>query len=257
MNATAKEKNTDKTSLIEKLFSTGGHFGFAKSRRHPTVTPYIFGNKQGTDIIDLEATVDSLEEAKQFMREAGKTSKTILFVGTKEEIAPIVAEYAAKIEAPVVANRWVGGMLTNFSEVKKRIQRLTDLSEKGESGELERRYTKKERVLLGRELNKLMYNFSGIKDMDRPPHALLVVDPRHNHIAVSEAENLNIPVIGITNSDANLSPITLPIVVNDSLRSCVALVLQELVSAYEEGKREMAPASDTSNKKKHSGQPSA
>ncbi len=229
-------------SLIERLFSVGAHFGFTKSRRHPTTTPFIFGNKQGTDIIDLEKTVASLEVAKTFIKEAAKAGKTILFVGTKEEVITTVKAHAESIEMPFVVNRWVGGMLTNFSEIKKRIQRLIDLTSQGESGELERKYTKKERVIIGRELAKLNNNFSGIQKMDRTPYAVVVVDSRHDSIAVSEARELNIPVIGIVNSDTNLRLITYPIVANDGLQSSVALILSELTSSYKEGKAEFVPA---------------
>jgi small subunit ribosomal protein S2 len=238
MNTDTHNGETKEVPLIERLFGTGAHFGFAKSRRHPTAAPYIFGNKQGTDIIDLEATIESLEKAKTFLKEAGKQGKAILFVGTKEETAETLKGHAEAIDAPIVVNRWVGGMLTNFSEIKKRIARLGELTQKGESGELERKYTKKELVLLGRELNKLSHNFDGIKDMERLPQALVVVDPRHNSIAIKEANALSIPVVGIANSDANMNLLAHPIVVNDGMRASVSIILEELVSAYEEGKTE-------------------
>ncbi len=230
--------DTTTKSLIERLFNVGAHFGFTKSRRHPTATPFIFGNKQGTDIIDLEKTTASLETAKTFLTETAKSGKTILFVGTKEEMITTVQMHAESIEMPFVVNRWVGGMLTNFSEIKKRIQRLADLTAQGESGELERKYTKKERVIIGREFDKLTSNFSGIKHMDRHPSALIIVDPRHDSIAVSEARELNIPIIGITGSDANLRLLTYPIVVNDALQGSVSLILGELIQAYKAGKAE-------------------
>jgi len=233
------ETNTEtQKPLLERLFGVGAHFGFSKSRRHPTASPYLFGNKQGVDIIDLEETIKSIDEAKEFLKEFGKAGKTVLFVGTKEETAQTIRDHAEAMEAPIVVNRWVGGMLTNFPEIKKRIQRLHDLTQKKESGELERKYTKKERVILGREFDKLVHNFDGIKDMDRLPQALVVVDPRHNSIAVSEAISLKIPVVGITNSDANMKQLTYPIVVNDGIRASVSLVLDELVDAYQAGKAE-------------------
>lgn len=242
MNTETQKVATDSSkTLIERLFSVGAHFGFTKSRRHPTVAPFIFGNKQGTDIIDLEKTSVSLDVAKALLTEAGKAGKTILFVGTKEEISKTVEAHAKSIEMPFVVNRWVGGMLTNFAEIKKRIQRLTDLTAQGESGELERKYTKKERVMIGRELAKLMHNFSGIQKMDRLPYSLVIVDPRHDSIAVSEARELNIPVIGITSSDTNLRLIDYPIVANDGLQASVALLLSELVKSYTEGKSEYNP----------------
>lgn len=234
------ETTTDATpmKLIERLFAAGAHFGFTKSRRHPTVTPFIFGNKQGTDIIDLEKTSALLETAKAVVFEAGKAGKTILFVGTKEEVVNVVKEHALRIGMPFVVNRWIGGMLTNFSEIKKRIARLHELTTQGENGELERKYTKKERVVIGREMDKLTFNFSGIKNIDRNPQLLIVVDPRHDSIATQEATDSHIPVIGITSSDMNLRAITYPIVANDALQSSVAVILDELVLAYQAGKAE-------------------
>jgi small subunit ribosomal protein S2 len=243
MDTESKTENTavvDK-NLIERLFSAGAHFGFTKSRRHPTVVPFLYGNKQGTDIFDLEKTSTLLLEAKEILREAGKTGKTVLFVGTKDEISHIVREHAESAGMPYVANRWIGGVLTNFGEIKKRIQRLLELTEQSESGELERKYTKKERVLIGREMDKLTFNFGGIKALERLPQLLVVVDPRHNSIAVEEANVMHIPVIGITSSDANLRRVTHAVVVNDALQSSVSLVLDELTGALMEGKSEYVP----------------
>ncbi len=240
----------DTKTLIERLFSVGAHFGFTKSRRHPTATQYIFGNKQGTDIIDLEKTSTLLESAKTVLMDAGKAGKTVLFVGTKEEITKTVEAHAKEVEMPFVVNRWVGGMLTNFSEIKKRIQRLNDLIAQGESGELERKYTKKERVIIGRELDKLVHNFAGIQKMDRPPHALVIVDPRHDSIAVAEARELNIPIIAIVSSDTNLRLINYPIVANDALQTSVSLLLSELTKAYVDGRAEYTPAKKEEVRKK-------
>lgn len=234
--------HTSEKSLIERLFDVGAHFGFTKSRRHPTVTPFIFGTKQGTDIIDLEKTAESLETAKAFIKEAGKANKTILFVGTKEEIIPTVKAQAESVKMPFVVNRWVGGMLTNFSEIKKRIARLHELTAQGESGELERKYTKKERVVIGRELDKLTFNFSGIKEMERVPAILIIVDPRHDAIAVSEAKELKLPIVAIASSDTNLNDINYPVVANDALQTSIGFILGELANAYREGVSEYTPA---------------
>ncbi len=230
------------SSLIERLFNAGAHFGFTKSRRHPTITPYIFGNKLGTDIIDLEQTAALIEDAKQMLKEAGEQGKTVLYVGTKDEVASVVREYAAKAEMPVVVNRWIGGVLTNFSEIRKRIERFKALVSERESGELERKYIKKERVVIGREINKLEFNFGGIQKMDRLPHILLVVDPRHDFIAVQEATDMGIPVVAIMSSDCDASKVTKPVVLNDALTSSVALALDELTSAYLEGRKNYTPA---------------
>jgi small subunit ribosomal protein S2 len=232
---------TPASTLIEKLFKAGAHFGFTRSRRHPSVTPYIFGSKQGTDIIDLEKTSALLETAATQVKEAGKAGKTVLFVGTKEEINMVVREAAESIDMPFVVNRWIGGMLTNFNEIRKRIHRLTELLSQGESGELERKYTKKERVILGREIEKLNFNFAGIKAMERTPGLMIVVDPRHDAIAAREARDLNVPVIGIVSSDTNLKEVTYPIVANDALQSSIRTLLAELTKAYTEGKAEFVP----------------
>lgn len=232
-------------SLIERLFSAGAHFGFTKSRRHPTVTPYIFANKLGTDIFDLEQTEALLEDAKAFIQELGAQGKTVLFVGTKDEVSRIVREQALVAQMPLVVNRWIGGMLTNFSEIRKRIERLKALVAERESGELERKYIKKERVVIGREIDKLEFNFGGIEKMDRLPHALVVVDPRHDFIAVQEATDLSIPVIAIMSSDCDVTKVTKPVVANDALGSSVTLVLSELANAYLEGRKNFTPAPRT------------
>lgn len=229
-------------SLIERLFAAGAHFGFTKSRRHPTVTPYIFANKLGTDIFDLEKTSALLEDAKLMLKEAGEQGKTVLFVGTKDEVAKTVASHANRADMPVVTNRWIGGMLTNFSEIRKRIERFKALTLERESGELERKYIKKERVVIGREIDKLEFNFGGIQKMDRTPHILLVVDPRHDFIAVQEATDMKIPVIGVMSSDCDISKVAKPVLVNDALTSSVELALAELTNAYLEGRKNYTPA---------------
>lgn len=227
--------------LIERLFKAGAHFGFTKSRRHPSAQPFIFGSKQGTDIIDLEKTGALLETAKTVLEEAGKTGKTVLFVGTKEEIRGVVKNFAERASMPFVTNRWIGGILTNFPEIRKRISRLFELTEQGESGELERKYTKKERVIIGRELEKLTFNFDGIKSITRTPNLVVVIDPRHEAIAVREALQMNIPVIALSSSDANIRSITYPIVANDALQSSVSLILEELTASLMKGAAEFVP----------------
>jgi len=233
-------------NLIDRLFTAGAHFGFQKSRRHPTVAPYIYGTKEGTDIFDLEQSVALIEDAKAFLNEAGTKGKTVLFVGTKEEASKLVKAAAEKAESPVVANRWIGGLLTNFQEIKKRVARLKTLTEEGESGELERKYTKKERVLIGRETDKLTFNFGGVKDMDKIPHVMVVVDPRHDVIAVAEANDLNIPIVAIMSSDCDAAKVTKPVIVNDALTTSIELVLNELAEAYKAGKEKFVPAPEKS-----------
>ena len=232
---------TDKSSIIDRLFKAGSHFGFKKSRRHPTVAPYLYTTKDGNDIFDLEKAATLLDTAKEVLKEAGLQGKTVLFVGTKDEASRIVKAAAEKTESPYATNRWIGGMLTNFTEIKKRINRLEALTQEKESGELERKYTKKERVVLGREMDKLSFNFSGISKLQKMPDFMLVVDPRHDAIAVTEAGERNIPVIAVMSSDCNADKVQLPVVVNDSLQTSVSLVLHELADAYAEGKSAYVP----------------
>ena len=139
-------------------------------------------------------------------------------------------------------------MITNFPEIRKRIERLKSLTSERESGELDRKYTKKERVVIGREIDKLTFNFGGIKDMDRTPALLLVVDPRHDSIAVQEANDAGIPVVAIMSSDCDATKVTTPVLMNDSLSSSVSLALDELTAAYAEGKQQYTPAPERSAK---------
>lgn len=234
--------NSSNPVLIDRLFKAGAHFGFKKSRRHPSVKPFIFGNKAGNDVFDLERSAELLGAASEVVKKFASEGKIILFVGTKAEAVKLVKETAEKLGAPYVVNRWVGGMITNWSEIKKRINRLFDLIAQGESGELERKYTKKERVIIGREMDKLTANFGGIRSIERTPDLLIIVDPRHDKLAVAEAKEKNIPTVGIMGSDNNLKDVDYPIVINDTLRTSVALALGEIAAAYEEGKKAYVPA---------------
>lgn len=234
-------KTPDTSSIIDRLFKAGSHFGFKKARRHPTVTKYLYTTKDGSDIFDLEKTAALLDVAKETLKQAGLQGKTVLFVGTKDEASRIVKAAAEKIDSPYVTNRWIGGMLTNFTEIKKRINRLEALTHEKESGELERKYTKKERVMLDRETTKLNFNFRGIAELKKMPDYMLVVDPRHDIIAVTEACERKVPVIAIMGSDCDASMVKVPVVANDSLQTSVTLLLEELVAAYAEGKAAFVP----------------
>jgi small subunit ribosomal protein S2 len=230
------------SALIERLFKAGAHFGFTKSRRHPSMVPYIYGTKLGTDIIDLEKSATQLAVAKEALMQAGEQGKTVLFVGTKNEAAKLVERFAKEADMPYVINRWIGGMLTNYTEIRKRLERYKALVAERDSGELERKYVKKERVIIGREIDKLEYNFGGIVKSDRTPYMLVIVDPRHDIIAATEARDTKIPVIGIMGTDGDATFVSKPIVVNDALEESVTLILSELTNAYLEGKKKYTPA---------------
>ena len=232
---------THTTTLIDRMFKAGAHFGFSKSRRHPSVAPYLFGSKQGFDIFDLEKTSVLLEEASTFLKDAGAQGLRVLVVGTKEEIVDLVRAEAVRAELPFVVNRWVGGTLTNFSEIKKRVEHFLRLEKDRELGELDRKFTKKERVMLGREMDRLAHSFGGILTMEHLPQLIVVVDPRHEAIAVEEARQAHIPVVAIMSSDCDVRGVTKPVVVNDAHKASVSLALSELLSAYQSGRTLFVP----------------
>ncbi len=239
------QTETHNQNLIERMFKAGAHFGFSKSRRHPSVEPYLFGSKQGFDIFDLEKTSKLLSDAAQFLKEKGAEGKRVVLVGTKEEIAVLVRDAAKQAEVPYVVGRWVGGTFTNFSEIKKRVQHLLSLRTEKESGELDRKYTKKERVMIGREMDRLEQNFEGILTMEQVPHIVIVVDPRHDAIAVEEARQMGMTVVALMNSDCNARLVDKPVIVNDAHRASITLALSELLEAYTSGRATAAPKEQT------------
>jgi small subunit ribosomal protein S2 len=233
------ETTTTPETAIEAMFKVGAHFGFSRARRHASVKEDLFGAKNGVDIIDLEKTITQLDRAKAFMFELGKSGKKVLFVGTKSEIRDLVEAAAMSLDMPYVAERWVGGTLTNWPEIKKRVARLKELSDKFAKGELEK-YTKKERLLFERELATLRREFGGIVDMEQIPQALVIVDPREEHIAVLEGIKTKVPTVAILNSDCNKDEITHPILANDSAPKSVQYFLEVLRDEYRKGAKEMA-----------------
>ncbi len=216
------------------MFNVGAHFGYSRARRHASVRPYLFGAKNGVDIINLEETAKMLSAAKARMEELGKLGKTVVFVGTKKEVRPSVEAIAKSLSMPYVTERWVGGMLTNWPEIRKRTARLKDLSEKFAKGELEK-YTKKERLLFEREMGRLQTEFGGIANLEGAPGALVIVDPREEHIAVLEALKMKVEIVSLLNTDCNASEISYPILANDSALESVKYFLAELGGAYQQG----------------------
>lgn len=228
-----KEKKEIKVTepKVDDLLAAGAHFGYTKSRRHPTVAPYIYGAKQRFEIINLDKTAEQLAKACAFVAELAKDKKQILFVSSKEEAKRVVKEAADKIAMPYVAGRWIGGTLTNFPEIRKRVEKLTQLSGEREKGLLTK-YTKKERLLIDRDIDRLDATFAGLVPMVKKPHAIIIVDSRHEDIAVDEAKQCNVPVIALAGTDCDLSKIDYPIVANDSLEKSISYVINALVEAY-------------------------
>ncbi len=223
------------TAEIQRLFDTGAHFAQVKSRRHPSMKPYLVGTKGRQEIIDLVKTSEQLEAAKHVMATFAKEGKTVLFVGGKVEIAAIVKKAAQDINAPYVAARWLGGTISNWVEIKKRIDRLAEIMEKTTTGALAKQHTKLEIVKIGREKKRLEVRLDGIITLVKRPDALLVVDTKHEKHAVKEANDAGIPIIAIMSSDCDLSDAAYPIVANDTSRKTVELILAELVEAFAKG----------------------
>lgn len=227
--------------LVESMFSVGAHFGYSKSLRHPSTTPYIFGAKNTIEIFDLEKTSKMLEEAKVFVEKVASEGKQILFVSGKREVIRLIKDASQKIDQPYVAGRWIGGTITNFEEIQKRTARLDKLSVEKEKGLLAK-YTKKERLLIDREIEKLEARFGGISNMKSKPGAVFVVDVKQEDVAVAEILVAGIPIISLSSSDCDISKINHPILGNDSSSNSIKFVLDELSEAYQVGAKKRAAA---------------
>lgn len=213
------------------MFKAGAHFAFSKSRRHPSSAPYIFGVKNKVEIFDLEKTQPLLTKALEFVASLARENKQVLIVGGKSEARKAVKASAMSLNMPFVDGRWIGGTLTNFVEIRKRIEKMERLTTEREKGELAK-YTKKERLLIDREISNLEYMFSGIASLKEMPKALIVVDPKKEHIAVKEAQDMGIPVVAIAGSDCDLSQVDYAIVGNDASQTSITFLMNEIVKAY-------------------------
>ncbi|MBI5133929.1 MAG: 30S ribosomal protein S2 [Candidatus Taylorbacteria bacterium] len=228
---TAKNKD----SIIEAMFKVGAHFGLLKSRRHPSTKGFVFGVKNNIEIFDLEKTHEELEKAKAFVASVAASGKQALFVGGKSEVIEAVKAAANKAGQPMVAGRWIGGTLTNFVQIRKRIEKYENRLKEKEKGDLAK-YTKKERLLIDREIAKLELMFGGVVSMREKPGVLIVVDPKKEFIAVEEARQTGVPVVAIASSDCDLSLVNFAIPANDSSAASATFFLDELARAYAEGK---------------------
>ena len=223
------------TAELQRLFDTGAHFAQVKSRRHPSMKPFLIGTKGRQEIIDLVKTTEQLDVAKSIMAALAKEGKTVLFVGGKVEIAALVKKAAQDIAAPYVATRWLGGTISNWSEIKKRVDRLAELQEKAAAGTLAKQHTKLELVKIEREKKRLLERLDGITTLAKRPDAFLVVDTKHEKHAVKEANDAGIPILAIMSSDCDLRDAAYPIVANDTSRETVRMILTGLVEAFKKG----------------------
>jgi small subunit ribosomal protein S2 len=216
------------------LLEAGVHFGHQTRRWNPKMRRYIFGERSGIYIVDLEKTLAGLQEAYDFVRDLSRRGETVLFVGTKKQAQDVVAEHASRVAMPFVNTRWLGGMLTNFQTIHSRLRRLRELREMERSGAFEF-LPKKEGLKLRREKEKLERNLGGIQDMERLPGAIYVIDTNKEEIAVTEANKLGIPVVAIVDTNCNPDEVDYVIPGNDDAIRSVTLVTSVLADAVREG----------------------
>ena len=221
---------------MKQLLEAGVHFGHQTRRWDPRMAEYIFQARNGIHIIDLQKTSKKLDEAYAFLKEQAEEGKTVLFVGTKKQAQECMKEAAEKSGMYYVNQRWLGGMLTNFDTIQKRIQRLKDLEKMEQDGTFDV-LPKKEVILLKKEMEKLEKNLGGIKEMDKLPGVIFLVDPKKERIAILEAKKLNIPVVGIVDTNCNPQELDYPIPGNDDAIRSVSLIADVMANAIIEGKQ--------------------
>jgi small subunit ribosomal protein S2 len=223
---------------LSQLLEAGVHFGHQTRRWNPKMKPFIFTERNGIHIIDLRKTLDRLLAAQQAVREVVLRGERVLFVCTKRQLRSIIEQEAQRCGAFYVTERWLGGMLTNFQTIRKQIRRLKEL-ERGQEENAFEFYTKKERLMLDRERQKLDKYLAGVKDMTRPPGAIFLVDAKRETIAVKEADRLGIPVIALTDTNADPDPINYPIPANDDAIRSVTLLTAAIASTIEAARKEV------------------
>ena len=221
---------------MKQLLEAGVHFGHQTRRWDPRMAEYIFQARNGIHIIDLQKASKKIDEAYQFIKEQVEEGKTVLFVGTKKQAQECMKEAAEKSGMYYVNQRWLGGMLTNFDTIQKRIQRLKDLEKMEQDGTFDV-LPKKEVILLKKEMEKLEKNLGGIKEMDKLPGVIFLVDPKKERIAILEAKKLNIPVVGIVDTNCNPQELDYPIPGNDDAIRSVSLIADVMANAIIEGKQ--------------------
>ena len=225
---------------MKQLLEAGVHFGHQTRRWDPKMAEYIFQARNGIHIIDLQKTSKKIDEAYDFLKEQAEEGKTVLFVGTKKQAQDCVKEAAEKCGMYYVNQRWLGGMLTNFGTIKKRIDRLNQLEKMQADGTFEV-LPKKEVILLKKEMDKLEKNLGGIKEMQNLPGVLFIVDPKKEKNAILEARKLNIPIIGLVDTNCNPEDVDYPIPGNDDAIRAVKLVTDVMANAVIEGRQGEAP----------------
>ena len=212
---------------IEQMFKAGVHYGYSPSKSHPKMMPFIFSVKNSLEIFDLEKVMGKLDIANEFMKMLGKEKKSVLFVGTKKEAKEAIEKAAKELDMPYVTERWLGGTITNFKEIKKRLDYFDELLSKKNSGDFGK-YTKKEQLQIEKKIAKLEKYLVGLKQLKNLPAAVVVVDSNEEKISIREAKRMHILSVAIMNSDCNPEELNYPIPANDSSIASINYFLKEL-----------------------------
>lgn len=231
------------TSLQQQLLEAGVHFGHLRKKWNPKMLPYIFAEKKGIHIIDLNKTVDGLQEAAAALKQIAKSGKKIMFVATKKQAKEIVSECAKKVNMPYATERWLGGMLTNFNTVRKSVKKMQSIEKMLADGSAEN-ITKKERLMLSRDREKMEKVLGGIAQLGRLPAALFLIDIGHEHIALAEAKRLGITTFGMVDTNCDPNKVDFAIPSNDDATKSIAIVTNYIVAAIAEGLAERQAAKE-------------
>ncbi|RYZ25629.1 MAG: 30S ribosomal protein S2 [Chitinophagaceae bacterium] len=231
------------TSLQQQLLEAGVHFGHLKKKWNPKMLPFIFAEKKGIHIIDLNKTVEGLQETAAALKAIARSGKKILFVGTKKQAKDIVTECAQRVQMPYVTERWLGGMLTNFNTVRKSVKKMQSIEKMLGDGSFDS-ITKKERLTLTRDKDKMEKVLGGIANLGRVPAALFIVDIGHEHIALAEAKRLNITTFGVVDTNCDPNKVDFAIPANDDATKSIAIITNYITAAIAEGLQERLAAKD-------------
>jgi small subunit ribosomal protein S2 len=231
------------TSLQQQLLEAGVHFGHLKKKWNPKMLPYIFAEKKGIHIIDLNKTVDHLQESAAAIKQIAKSGKKIMFVATKKQAKEIVSECAKRVNMPYATERWLGGMLTNFNTVRKSVKKMQSIEKMLADGSAES-LTKKERLTLTRDKDKMEKVLGGIAQLGRLPAALFLVDIGHEHIALSEAKRLGITTFGMVDTNCDPNKVDFAIPANDDATKSIAIITNYIIAAIAEGLTERQASKD-------------
>ncbi len=240
----------DNKSLHQSLLEAGVHFGHLKKKWNPKMLPYIFTEKNGIHIIDLNKTIDGLQESAAALKSIAKSGKKIMFVATKKQAKEIVSDAAKKVNMPFVTERWLGGMLTNFSTIRKSVKKMQSIEKMLEDGTMDS-VTKRERLTLTRSKDKMEKVLGGISNMGRLPQALLIVDISHEHIALAEAKRLGITTFAMVDTNSDPTKVDFAVPANDDATKSIAIVTQYLTAAIMEGLEERAQNKDAAEQEEN------